>query len=66
MLVDVFGQTFVMLFPLGGWLLSPKQLQLADEMDFLVLLEIILFIDGLVSPIKPLSFCHSKLLFDIH
>ena len=44
MLVDVFGQAFVMLFPSGGWLLSPKQLQLADEMDFLdflVLLEII-------------------------
>ena len=43
MLVDVFRQTFVMLFPLGGWLLSPKQLQLADEMDFLVLLEIIVY-----------------------
>ena len=39
---------------LGGWLLSPKQLQLAqccdDEMDFLVLLELWLYIDGLVSP----------------
>ena len=33
MLVDVFGQTFVMLF-LGGWLLSPKQPQLADEMKW--------------------------------
>ena len=43
MLVDVFGQTFVMLFPLGGWLLSPEQLQLADEMEFLVLLEIIVY-----------------------
>ena len=30
LLLDVFGQTFVMLFPFRGWLLSPKQLQLAD------------------------------------
>ena len=46
MLVDVFGQAFVMLFPSGGWLLSPKkQLQLDDddEIDFLVLLEIIVY-----------------------
>ena len=45
MLVDVFGQAFVMLFPSGGWLLSPKkQLELDDdEMDFLVLLEIIVY-----------------------
>ena len=45
MLVDVFGQAFVMLFPSKGWLLSPKkQLELDDdEMDFLVLLEIIVY-----------------------
>ena len=56
LLIDVFGQTFVMYFSsirIGGWLLCPKQLQLVDEMDSGG--EFLLFIDGLVTPLKPLS-----------
>ena len=44
MLVDVFAQTFVMLFPLGGLASQSKTTSTyADEIDFLVLLEIIVY-----------------------
>ena len=60
LLIDVFGQTFVMLYPFGsgGWLLNPKQLQLdlLMKMDSFSGGEFLLFIDGSVTPLKPLSF----------
>ena len=58
LLIDVFGQTFVMLFPFGSEVGFSVQnnFNLLMKMDSFSGGEFLLFIDGLVTPLKPLSF----------